>query len=187
MKAACGKIIETGFLEQHFTPLDAFHIIEGWLIERDESPALNTDTSLPTAAANLIEFVIPAMSKASLSELAVNWTTADIQKSSDAFSIAMERIFYKDQAWVMKVFSQWARKNEPVYNNVIASTLGGIRHKLQDEAAFEKQLMALRAVCSENHLRETIQALVQTLRDRRSINRNEPARPSKKRKNTPLK
>jgi hypothetical protein len=190
LKAACGKIIENGFSERRFTPMEAFHKVEGWLIERDELSRPKADTSLhPTAAANLIEFVIPAISKASLSDLAANWTAANVKKSGDGFSIAMEHIFFKNPAWVLKVFSQWARKKEKVYNHIIASTLSGIafgndyRLQLQNDAALERQLLALRAVCSEEDLRKTIQRLVKRLRDRRSKKRNESARQFKKRRN----
>ena len=169
-REACCRIIETGFTNSYFSPEDAFRKIEGWF---------DNDADVD-AAASLIEFVLPAMSAGTISNLTLNWKKESFERSLRAFSTAMQHVFNRDPVGTIKLFSNWIRKGEKIYSDLIASTLREIGSQADVNPAYdlalERQLMALRASSSDVGLNKTIQRLVKTIRDRRSKAKNRTAR-----------
>jgi hypothetical protein len=166
----CEEIVELGFEKYRFSAEEVFHTVESWLTT--DAPGNQR------AAANLLQLILPAITKESLSKLTSQWTAADLEKSLFGFSRAMRQIFYKEPSWTLKTFQQWARSQKEIYDQLIADTLELVSPPdgpPEFYAAFEKQLIALRMASRNTRISTETQRLVKLTRDLRSRSGHDPA------------
>lgn len=169
LKAACDEIISTGFRQGGFSPEDALDRVVGWLSDQH--------TEQQQAAVNLMPSILPAISKESLSEATSKWTPDKLEKSTDGFCRAMQQIFYRDSAWTLRTFHEWARGQQPIYDDLIARTLERVALPPDGTADYysslEKQLIGLRMLRRTGRVNEAIKRVAKQARDRRSQVKNE--------------